>query len=234
MFEFYGNPAAPQPNLREKFNIYLAFLQLCADSPAKAADQLRGTKTDQAVGAEMVARFGKEFRRLQVDLRHDWERRLMTLRHNLEGELLEKDIDLHQVPALQIDSLLERLVPDPSVQPALSAFALPAPHPSYSQNITVNQNFISAVEATVIQDVQGTVHLGEQAKDVLALIDRLGGLETVSLRSAVHELEDPEAPKPRKAAAQARLKTFLSQLGAKAQDAAFSILEKYIESKLGI
>ena len=88
--------------------------------------------------------------------------------------------------------------------------------------------------ATVVQNVQGTVRLGDDAKDVLALIDRLGRQDSVSLSSAVHELEDPEAPSPRKVAAKARLKTFLSQLGARAEDAAFTLLEKYIESKFHI
>jgi hypothetical protein len=39
---------------------------------------------------------------------------------------------------------------------------------------------------------------------------------------------------PRKAAAKAKLKAFLGQLGAKAQDTAFALLERYLESKLGI
>ena len=119
IFEFHADPATPQPSLREEFNIFSNFLELCANSPATAVDLLNATEIDKASGSELVARFGKEFRRLQVDLRHDRERRIMTLRHTLEGELLEKDIDLRQVPAAQINVLLERLVPGPSAHPSL-------------------------------------------------------------------------------------------------------------------
>jgi ATPase family associated with various cellular activities (AAA) len=235
MFEFYADSETTLPNLREKFDIFSVFFELCANSPTAAINSLNKADIGQAAGSEMVARYGKEYRRLQVDLRQEWERRIMTLRHTLEGELLEMDIDLRQVSAVQIDLLLEKWVPGPSVQPSLPVLAeLPTPYPMPPVNVTVNQNIISAMETTVVQNVQGDVYLGNNVRDVLAMIGRLGGQETMALRSAVHTLEDPEIPAPRKSAAKAKLKSFLSYLGTKAQDSAFAILEKYLESKLGL
>ena len=85
----------------------------------------------------------------------------------------------------------------------------------------------------VIRNVQGTAHLGAQAQDIIALIDRFGDQDAAALRVAAQQLEDPDAPPAVRSAAQVRLKSFLRQLAGKAEDIALSMLEKYIESKIG-
>ncbi len=54
--------------------------------------------------------------------------------------------------------------------------------------------------------------LGAQAKDILALIDRFGGQDTAALKTAVHELEDQDAPLTAGSAAKLELKSFLTSL----------------------
>lgn len=58
----------------------------------------------------------------------------------------------------------------------------------------INQQFIRATESTIINSVAGNLNLGPQALELLTLVERFGGGQAPTLRSAVHELEDPDAP----------------------------------------
>jgi serine/threonine protein kinase len=238
MFEFYADDAlrgVPEPPQLDAFS---NFLELCADSPAEASGMLDQNGIEPVPGSALVARFGKEYRRLQVDLRQERERRIMTLRHTLEGELLENGVDLLDAPSIPLDSLLERLVPGSSglsSMPALPSAA--AATTSWPVNVTVNHHVVSTkeyVENTIIHSIQGTDHLAAQARQLLALIDQFGGANVSPLRTAVLELEDPEAPTDHRVKAKQTLKSFVTQLSGKIQDTALTILEKYLESKLGL
>jgi hypothetical protein len=234
MFEFFADAAVAQPILRQEFDIFTHFLELCAGSPSKAADVLDATGIGKAAGSELVERFGREFRRLRVDLKHERERRMLTLRHSLEGELLEGGVDL-DASAAEVDSLLERLVPEPSALSPLSALGAsswpPAPYPGSAY---IGQQVINAMEYTVIHNIQGTVSLGVSARELLSLADHFGGPDAVALKSAVHELEDGGAPVDKREATKKKIKSFLGQLSGKVEEIALSVLEKYVESKLGL
>ena len=237
MFEFYADdalPGAPEPPQLDTFS---NFLELCADRPAEASGMLDQSGIEPVPGSALVARFGKEYRRLQVDLRQERERRIMTLRHTLEGELLENGVDLLDAPSIPLDSMLERLVPGSPGLSSMPALPSAAVTTSWPVNVTVNHHVISAkeyVENTIIHSIQGTDHLVAQARELLALIDQFGGANVSPLRTAVLELEDPEAPTDRRVKARQTLKSFVTQLGGKIQDTALAILEKYLESKLGL
>jgi hypothetical protein len=100
--------------------------------------------------------------------------------------------------------------------------------------ININQQVINAVESTIIQNVNGTINLGSQAKELLALIESYGGEAANSLRTAVYEIEDENAPPAQRRAAKKRLKEFLRQVRVTARDVAIDLFEKYLESKMGI
>jgi len=51
------------------------------------------------------------------------------------------------------------------------------------------------------------------------------------LQSAVYELEDAEAPKPKRSAAKRQLKQFLAQVALAAKDVGTELLAKYLEGK---
>jgi hypothetical protein len=121
----------------------------------------------------------------------------------------------------------------PAKTPKSGTRRSPGVPPTTSVTLNFNPQIISAVESTIIQNVRGTMHLGPQAKELLAAIERYGGQETVGLKSAVHELEDTEVPSAVRSAAKRRLKKFLGQLAGTVHDVAIDLLEKYLESKIG-
>jgi transcriptional regulator with XRE-family HTH domain len=235
MYEFFADASITHTDIRQEFDSFSDFLTLCSENPQAAADMLAPTGIDRVSSTDLINYFGREVRRLQIDLRHERERRMLAIRQNLEDQLLENRVDLRSIPVNQLNAMVDRLVPGPSAPESLALLAVPWDR-QRSAPITLNisPQIITAAESTIIQNVQGIVHLGTQAKELLALIDRYGGQETAVLESAIHELEDPAAPPANRWAAKRLLKKFLAQISETVHDVAIDLLEKYLESKLGM
>lgn len=235
MYEFFADPSLVQTNLREEIDSFSNFLTLSFAEPSLAVDTLVQMGLERTEGAEFVVRFTREMRRLQIDLAHERERRILTIRHNLEEQLADSGINLSTISSAEISTLIEKLVPGPSARDSLAllaAFRSPGSAPTLALNI--NQQFINAAESTIIQNVRGTVHLGPHAKELLELINRLGGQDAPVLEAAVHELEDTDARPIDRMAAKRRLKKFLNQIAGMIHDAGLDLIEKYLESKIGL
>ena len=112
----------------------------------------------------------------------------------------------------------------------IALIASPRLEQSTSLNVHINQQFIEATEATIINNITGDV-LGPQATELMNLIERFGGSNAAALQSAVYEFEDVDAPGEKRATAKRRLKIFLRQLGGVAKDVSTDLLAKYVESK---
>jgi transcriptional regulator with XRE-family HTH domain len=232
MYEFFADRSINKEDLREEFDNFSNFLTLCSADPSAAAETIG---LGRVASTDFVARFGRKVRRLQIDLAHERERRILTIRHNLEEELVDSGVELGAVPSTQLNALIEKLVPGPSASNSVALLAAPESVQSAAPLVlNINQQYIRAVESSIIQNIQGIVHLSPNAKEFLALIDRFGGKEVPLLRAAVHELEDPDARPTDRSAAKRRLKKFLSHVAGLAHDVSLDLLEKYLESKMGM
>jgi site-specific recombinase XerD len=232
MYEFFANTSIGQGDIRGEFDSFSSFLDLCARNPSAATDWLRSTELGEVATTNLVDRFGREARRLHVDLRYERERKVLELRHSLESELMDQGIDLSQIPSGQINSFIDRLVPGASAPESVALLAAPSSlHPTH---VTVNLNpqIVHAAESMVVQRIQGTVNLGPRPKELLDLIERFGEAEATALQSAVHELEDQDAPTEKRSAAKRRLMKFLVQVAEGARDVGIDLLMKYLESKI--
>jgi hypothetical protein len=115
VYEFFSDDSLPQAELSRAFDDFSQFLNLCVEDPGQAASLLRDSGMDQALGAQLVARYGKEIRRLKVDLRHAFEARILSVQHALESELLDEGIvaEPAQIHAVVRDMLPASLTLDP-------------------------------------------------------------------------------------------------------------------------
>jgi len=233
MFEFFAvDHTGRQSDLQGEFNSFADFLTLCSTDPSAAADKLAPLGLARAAASDFVGRLGTEVRRLQVDLAQEREKRVMAIRHDLEKQIVDNGIALQAVPSHQIQALIDRLVPGPTASESLALLAkLESVESVPSISLQINQQFINAIESQVVQNIQGTVNLGPQAKQLLELIAQFGGSQTLALVASVHELEDSETPIARRNAAKRRLRNFVNQLIGVARDVAVDTLEKYLESK---
>lgn len=205
------------------------------DAP-KAVISLEQAGVAAAAAADLVRRYGRDAKRLNIDLKHTRQAKFLALRQQLELELMDvADSDIGQEV---IDRSLEHLIPrssDLTAALAPAARALPVEGGStvaINVNQTINQQIVSKIEGTVIQGLQGTANLNPNATELLSLIHRFGGRDAVALESAVHELEDDDARAPDRLAAKHRLKTFLFKVGGKVEQSVLNALQAYIEGKL--
>ncbi|MEE1837524.1 hypothetical protein [Streptomyces sp. SP17KL33] len=234
VFEFLGGETLQRGDLAREFSDFSSFLELCVADPSAAEDSLSRFGVGRSVGAAMVSRYSREVRRLQLDLKHERESRMLTIRHSLEAEIL----DLGEVGRDKTDvveELVDSLVPHPrnfhpgNILASGSGGNFPA-----SVTVNLNPQFIHAVESTVLQNIQGTVNLGPEPKQLIELIRQYGGNDADELESAVHELEDEDARPVDRLTARQRLKAFLGRMGTAAEGVAVGVLQKYLESKLSV
>jgi hypothetical protein len=231
VYEFFGDESLQRHEISREFDLFSKFLTECVENPAVAAGTLSGAGLNRRTAEVMVARYGKEVRRLQMDIRQERESRLLAIRHSLEAELLDAGINVSP-PWAEINDMIDSLVPvSGDLRPTrLLAFA-----PAMSTTpvtLNVNQSVINAIQSTVVQSVYGNANLGSTAKELLDLARRFGGAESAALESAIYEFEDPDARPADRLGARQKLKTFLLQLGGKVEDVALHVLQAYLESKV--
>lgn len=231
MIEFFVEIGAASPGLQDQFDNFSSFLTLCAADRTTALSLLADTSLDRAAGVDLVDRFAREVNRLEMDMRYERRRRMLSLQQSLEEEFLNNDVDLALPSITQLEAMIGRLVPGPAAAAPLALLATPLAQSGAQLNLQINQQFITAVEGTVINSVVGTVNLAPQAKELLTLIQGFGGDDAATLQSAVYEFEDPDAPKGLRSAAKRRLKQFLGQVTDVAKDVGAELLSKYLESK---
>lgn len=233
VYEFFGDPTLAGGQLSREFDDFSGFLDLCIEDASAAANLLSRAGIDRTSASEMVTRYGKEVRRLHLDLRQQRETRMLSIRHTLESELIEAG-DESFLP--HIDELIDKMVPGArDVNPMRLLTLASAESPSTPiTSVTINQQLINTVQGAVIQSVQGTVNLSPEAKELIRLIEQFGGLNRTALESAVHELEDQNARVSDRLNAKQHLKGFLIQLGGKIEDTALKVLQNYVQSKMGL
>jgi class 3 adenylate cyclase len=230
VYELFGDGALPREAVPGVFEDFSRFLDLCVESPELATQRLVQTGIDRLTVGQVVARYGKEVRRLHVDLRQARESRILALRHQLESELL--DAAEPTTPA-EIQVLLDRIIHSAMPSSFPRQVLMPA-QPAPSVTVNVNQQVIGQIQGSLVQNFRGTVHLGPEPKQLLELIDRFGGDGVSDLESAVHEMEDPAARAADRLSARQRLKRFLLGLPSTVETSALAVLQKYVESKLGL
>ena len=203
--------------------------------PAQAEAILRSKQIDPREVIPILTRYAKEAKRLQVDLKHEREQKVLAIQQRLESELVDA---LPTDAAWEtISVLVNSAVPPLSgVSSALSSDQRPLLAAASGGSITVNlkPQFVQAVNSVVAQEIEGDVHLTELDQKLLQLIREHAADRETELTSAVHELADTSAPKSDRLLAKQRLKAFLFQVGTKASEIGVGLLQSYLEKRFGL
>jgi hypothetical protein len=100
--------------------------------------------------------------------------------------------------------------------------------------VTITTNIVNAIDSVVTQTIEGTGNLAETAQVLLSLITDFGGNRSPDLRSALMEVEDPDAREADRVVSRQKVKGFLLKLSGKVGDAVLDTALKYLNTKLGI
>lgn len=232
IYEFHGE-TEPHCDLSAEFSQFSHFVDLCATDPEQAREILSVKNLPIAEVSDILARYGKEAKRLQVDMKHDRERKLLNIRQRMESELT----DVVPVTVLaQVETLVDSIVPRIGSSNAAMIVDRSPLQITGAGNVTLNfqPQTIHAMNSVVASEVRGDVHLTSQDHQLLNLIEQYDDSETTQLSSAVHELADESAPKPGRLLAKQRLMKFLIGATDKIGEVAAGVLQAYVQSKIGL
>ncbi len=236
-YEFHGEDAQSSAPLAEDFKDFSTFLDLCLSNPSEAESLLKRKDIDPREIAEILTRYSKEAKRLQLDLRQDRERKILNIRHRLESELVDA------LPSDAQWATIEKLVRDslPAAFGVAAAYFIDQgpvrmlPSAEGAQyTINLNPQIVHTVNGVVAREIRGDVTTSEDDQRLLDAILQHAGAEAVELASAVQELSDGAIPKPTRLARAQKLKGFVLGLGPRLGPIATSVLTAYIEKKLGL
>jgi hypothetical protein len=228
-----GASGKDRKELTKHFEDFTKLTDLCATDPAAAEDLLKGTGANVREITQIISRYSKEFRRLQLDLKHAREEKILSIRHRLESELVDV---VEPTQQSLIDNAVNALIPEVAGPRASQTLLLPFSQPAEAarQHITLNikPQFIERIEGVVAQEVNGIAQLTNNDKALISLFEQHGGGKAAELTSALQELNDDSAPEPGRVTAKQRIKQFLIATADKIGDAAAGVLQTYVEKKL--
>lgn len=207
-------------------------LSMAAYNPDGARRWLRTQRVGESEITSIIDRYAREARRLDVDLKQERERRVLSIRHRLEVELAEM---ISQEDWPDMYRLIDETVPNATREdranalPALSIVGNVGP-----VNVNFQPRIIRAVNSVVTDEVSGEVALSAGGKELLGVIKDYGGDTADQLASSVHELEDEDLSANVRLAARQRLLGFLLRAVPTVKQIGSNLLQKYLEQKLGL
>ena len=233
VFEFHGEDSLTGGAFSTEMREFSDFLELCMNDATRAEQLMVSLGHLGDAGSRLVERYTKQARRLSLDLRHSRDAKMLAIFHALESEALELDLDPQQAAALaRYDT------PSPPATPA-GVLATPTTPPivvNNPQNVNFvhDSQFIGRAEGIIAREISGTANYGQDAQELLSLIQSHGEDDKTSLEAAVHELEDEETSSVNKLAAKKKIQAFLFTAAQRIGDVAIQAGQKYLESKFGL
>ena len=237
IYEIHSEEVELSAGIDAEFSEFTQFMDLCVADPSAAENMLKEKSVKQKDLMGILSRYSKEAKRLNVDLKHEREQKILSIKHSLESELVDT------IPGAtdwsSIDAMVNMAVPALSgskVAIAVDQEPTMLSGSSSHGNITVNVNsqIIDTVNGVIAQEIRGDQTIGVEAQQLLGLINKYGGVASQDLASSVHELEDKSAPKSGRLNAKQKLKKFLIEVSKKTGDVAMGVLQSYIEKQLGL
>lgn len=202
------------------------------EDPAKAEQIVRQANLPAGKADELVTRYNREAKRIASDARQDLERKIMSLRHRLESEIIELDT---AAPAGQIGSA-EQTLAEPSAATIICGPESAKPVQmlrEIPQIIMNNPQIVNSYKGIVAQEFFGQVEYSEEGQAIRDLIDRFeSGYANLELKSCVDVLDDGDLPQNKREGAVQRLKAFLRRHATTIEDKVLNILFKYVDYKM--
>jgi hypothetical protein len=237
IYEIHSDETAHRTDIDFEFSEFTQFMDLCVTDPNAAENILRNKAIAEKDLMGILSRYSKEAKRLSVDLKHEREQKVLSIRQRLESELVDNLPGAIDWSA--IGQLVDMTVPQ--LSGTRSAISVDQNTPmaavsSIAHNLTINLNpqIVETVNGIVAQEITGNQHVGPEAQQLLELIHTHAEKEATELASSVHELEDKSAPKEGRLVAKQRLKRFIIAVSSKVGDVATGVLQSYIEKQLGL
>jgi hypothetical protein len=236
-YEFHGDDAPAASSLSDDFQDFSRFMDLCVSNPKEAEVLLQQKTVDPREIAGILTRYSKEAKRLQVDLKQDRERKLLSIRHRLESDLADALPD--SADWQMIDRLVASTIPEAFNIAGITLLNRGLHTPSNSAEhtqltINLNPQIINKVNGVVAREILGDVSTSAESEALLDLIRKHADSRSLELIDAAQTLSDRAMPRAKRLTSAQKLKGFVFSLGEKLGPVARDLATAYIEKKLGL
>lgn len=209
----------------EEFDILLDkfdnFMKVCQNDPTKAESILKNIGISPTDTSFIISKYVKNYRRLVMDARHEFERKKLILSQTLENEIFEQTANSI--------SIIQPSSPNPSLMTMIGN----------SGPITINIEHLSLKNRSKVQSQIGQIFNGDieyTSNDLklLELFERYAEhLHSIELKSALELLKDDSMSEEIKKTAKQRILSFLiktaKKIGDRAIDFSIKALVTYLE-----
>ena len=199
--------------VKSEFPQYVAefdmFLTDCDQDIEKARETLRNYCKSPIEVEQYIAKFQIRARRLKTDIRQEYERKMLLLRHELENAALEAQGTENIIPTFTVPALPE------------------------NTSVVINAREVKMITVPGKLDklILGDYTYNETDKQLLTYIENLSK-ENQDLITELRILKDEKASGDQKRSAWGKLKGFLSEHALDIGKLAFDLLSKYLETLL--
>lgn len=148
----------------------------------------------------------------------------MSIKHRLEIDLQEHEL------SKDMQEYIDNSVPRPNISNFLALQSKQAPV------ININPIFVDKVDGIVCSEINGTVNQTTEDKMLIDFFKKLSEniAESITLQTALYELNDKSSSKESKRSSWQKISTFLVKAGDKIGDVGVVLLTKYLEQKMGL
>lgn len=236
ILEFFADDDAGSIDLPTEFEKFGRFMDDCVTDAEAAQGMLQLKSIAPATAMQIVDRFAVETKRIVIDVRHERERRLLSVRQKLETELVDEikdDAEFQEVMAYAA-----KIIPELPLVGSAGNLALPGSNTTTinvrTESLNFDQRVIDRVTNIAVQEMSGNIVLSSEAEHLIELIEKHGGDKTQDLINAVYEIEDSGQKSSARLLSGGKIRSFLERSRDKIEGVLWGVLEAYIKSRLGM
>ena len=211
-------------NIDAVFDNFSTFMDICVSAPDTAKSIIDNLDLTSEHKIKILKKYLKEAQRLFLDLKQERESKILSIKHRLEIDLQEYEL------SKDMEEYIDNSVPRPYISNYLRL------QPMQPPVININPLFVDKVDGIVCSEINGTVNQTAEDKMFIDFFKQLSEniAESITLQTALYELNDKSSSKESKRSSWQKISTFLVKAGDKIGDVGVALLTKYLEQKMGL
>jgi len=210
-----------QTGLDQAVRRFESFMELCQNDITQARAILEKQQLNTPQTESLLTRYVRDYQRLNLDVRQEYEQKTLALKHRLEGSLLETSIET--------ETIIARPFAHASLLTMPYNFGTVQVHLSDSSNHE-NQIIQTAIEQTFSGDIQ----YGIEDRELLKLFEKHAEyLEAAQLKSILDEIKDESSAPEQRQTGRQKIVAFLAKIAPLIGHGVVAGLADYLQKKIG-
>lgn len=220
------NKDLAENEINDLYREFTAFMDICATNPDEAESIVSKLDISIPQKQHILKKYIRESQRILLDIKHERELKILSIKHRLQNELQEFDL------SSDLNNYIEKSISSSD----FSSNFIYGIQKVENQTIIIQPNIIDKVENVIISELNGNVNLNAEELEISKLIEKFSSniMEASELQTSLHELNDNGTTNDQKRSASQRIYSFLSKVADKVGDVGVALLSKYLEQKIGL